>query len=66
MDTDLGEKRRKKEKKYICETCDYITCDNISRENDYWYGKWDDVFSNTLGLLIGHFIRTNNLHPFRK
>jgi hypothetical protein len=27
MDTDLGEKRRKKEKKYICETCDYITCD---------------------------------------
>ncbi len=41
-------------------------CDNISRENDYWYGKWDDVFSNTLGLLIGHFIRTNNLHPFRK
>ena len=41
-------------------------CDNIAREKDYWYGKWDDVFSNTLGLLIGHFIRTNNLHPFRK
>jgi hypothetical protein len=36
-------------------------CDNIAREKDYWYGKWDDVFSNTLGLLIGHFIRSNNL-----
>ncbi len=37
-------------------------CDNIAREKDYWYGKWDDVFSNTLGLLIGHFLRCNNLH----
>ena len=39
-------------------------CDNIAREKDYWYGKWDDVFSNTIGLLIGHFIRSNNFHPF--
>jgi hypothetical protein len=34
-------------------------CDNIAREKDYWYGKWDDVFSNMLGLIIGHFIRLN-------
>jgi hypothetical protein len=39
-------------------------CDNIAREKDYWYGKWDDVFSNLIGLLVGHFIRTNNLHFF--
>ena len=41
-------------------------CDNIAREKDYWYGKWDDVFSNTLGLLMGHFIRCNNFHLLGK
>jgi hypothetical protein len=41
-------------------TFKYMWCDNIAREVDYWYGKWDDVFSNTLGLIVGHFIRVNN------
>jgi len=41
-----------------------LWCKHTACEKDYWYGKWDDVFSNTLGLLFGHFIRCNNLHLF--
>ena len=41
------------------ETFKVMWCDNIAREKDYWYGKWDDVFSNLLGLLLGHFLRVN-------
>jgi len=41
------------------ETFKVMWCDNIAREKDYWYGKWDDVFSNLLGLLLGHFVRIN-------
>jgi hypothetical protein len=28
-------------------------------ENSYWYGKWDDVFVNILGYIIGSSIRTS-------
>jgi hypothetical protein len=41
------------------ETFKIMWCDNIAREKDYWYGKWDDVFSNLLGIVIGHFVRIN-------
>lgn len=41
------------------ETFKIMWCDNIAREKDYWYGKWDDVFSNLLGLILGHFVRVN-------
>ena len=28
-------------------------------EDSYWYGKWDDVFVNILGYIIGSSIRTS-------
>jgi hypothetical protein len=27
-------------------------------QDDYWYGKWDDVFSNIVGYIIGSGLRT--------
>jgi hypothetical protein len=30
----------------------------FSRNNDYWYGKWDDVFINLLGYTVGSSLRT--------
>ncbi len=37
-----------------------LWCDTLSRKKDYWYGKWDDIFANVLGLLLGHYLRMSN------
>ncbi len=34
-----------------------IFCNGI--QNDYWYGKWDDVFVNQLGYMLGSSISTS-------
>lgn len=34
-----------------------LWCNHTSRENDYWYGKWDDVFFNSMGIIIGYGLR---------
>lgn len=36
----------------------HIMC-RFSQNDDYWYGKWDDVFFNLLGYTIGSSIRTS-------
>jgi len=33
----------------------------FSSKHSYWYGKWDDLFSNSMGLILGHFISTRML-----
>ena len=43
------------------ETFRTIWCDHIARESGYWYGKWDDIFANVLGLIVGHYLRMNNV-----
>jgi len=51
------------EKEYknpLKETFKIISCDYTAREKDYWYGKWDDIFANLLGLVLGHYLRMNN------
>ena len=42
------------------ETFKVIWCDHIARESGYWYGKWDDIFANVLGMILGHYLRMNN------
>ncbi len=32
-------------------------CGHLAREKDYWYAKWDDVFWNSLGILVGYGLR---------
>ena len=33
-----------------------IWCHGV--QDSYWYGKWDDIFMNTLGYVVGNEIRT--------
>jgi hypothetical protein len=33
----------------------------FSINDDYWYGKWDDIFVNLLGYTVGSSIRTSLL-----
>ncbi len=39
-------------------------CNKLARKGDYWYGKWDDVFANSLGIIVGHWFRVNNYKFF--
>lgn len=39
------------------ETFKTVWCQHIAREKDYWYGKWDDVFFNSMGILVGYGLR---------
>lgn len=34
-----------------------LWCNGLARNGDYWYGKWDDIFANLMGLVTGQFIR---------
>ena len=43
-----------------------LWCKKAANEKNYWYAKWDDLFSNALGLLVGHFIRMKRLPEFPK
>lgn len=44
-------------KSYVKELFQKFWCNGLARNGDYWYGKWDDIFANILGLIFGHFIR---------
>jgi hypothetical protein len=35
----------------------HLWCKVFARDGDYWYGKWDDIFANLLGMVVGAFIR---------
>lgn len=41
-----------------------IWCNKTARRGDYWYGKWDDVFANSLGIIVGQWFRVNNYKFF--
>ena len=41
-----------------------LWCKHAANEKAYWYAKWDDLFSNALGLLVGHYIRLKKLPTF--
>lgn len=41
-----------------------LWCNKTSRKGDYWYGKWDDIFANSLGIIIGQWFRVNNFKLF--
>lgn len=49
-------------KKYegIVQRFKMLWCDITSRDKDYWYGKWDDIFANSLGLIVGQWLRFNH------
>lgn len=34
-----------------------LWCEHLAREKDYWYGKWDDIFFNSMGILCGYGLR---------
>lgn len=34
-----------------------VWCNHTAREKDYWYGKWDDIIMNSLGLIAGFACR---------
>lgn len=34
-----------------------VWCEHLARDKDYWYGKWDDVFFNSMGILVGVGLR---------
>lgn len=39
------------------ETFKTVWCKHTALDKDYWYGKWDDIFCNVVGLVVGHFLR---------
>lgn len=39
------------------ETFKVMWCDHAAREKDYWYGKWDDIFFNSMGIILGYAVR---------
>lgn len=39
------------------ETFKSVWCEHLARDKDYWYGKWDDVFFNSMGILVGVGLR---------
>ncbi len=37
-----------------------IFTDKVDNE-DWWYGKWSDIFMNTLGLTIGQYLKIGHI-----
>lgn len=47
----------KKYNNFWTESFQGLWCEHLAREKDYWYGKWDDVFFNSMGIILGYGLR---------
>jgi len=48
---------KKKYPNWLSEKFRVLWCDYFGLSKDYWYAKWDDIFSNVLGIILGHYLR---------